>query len=159
MTLPLLTLSGGPYRRRHLLAGGQRRRAGRAISLPIAPRRVVSRATDVVTCSLGEALAEEDVANAHGNVVVDAVEARPTCTIDRFNPPFQPLYVSTLVASGRGEHRRGERDGGELHAEPSGFEVARRRVLTPEERLARLEALVSTRLGDVGAALLKEVGK
>jgi len=44
-------------------------------------------------------------------------------------------------------------------AEPSGFEVARRRVLTPEERLARLEALVSTRLGDVGAALLKEVGK
>jgi len=44
-------------------------------------------------------------------------------------------------------------------AEPAGFEVARRRVLTPEERLARLEALVSTRLGDVGAALLKEAGK
>lgn len=42
-------------------------------------------------------------------------------------------------------------------AEPVGFDVVRRKVLTPEERLARLEALVTAKLGTVGEALLREV--
>ena len=44
-------------------------------------------------------------------------------------------------------------------AHPHGYEVTRRKVLTPEERLARLEEALRTKLGPVGEQLIKEAGR
>ena len=44
-------------------------------------------------------------------------------------------------------------------ANPHGLEVSRRKVLTPEERLSRLEELVRLELGQVGESLLKKANR
>ena len=44
-------------------------------------------------------------------------------------------------------------------ANPHGLEVSRRKVLTPEERLARLEELVRLELGVTGEQLLKKASR
>jgi hypothetical protein len=44
-------------------------------------------------------------------------------------------------------------------AEPAGYDLAKRRRLTPQERLDKLESVVLNRLGSLGQQLLEEVGE